>query len=365
MTREVAPWRWRLFAGPADEPRSRRASEVIALVGSGLALAIIGSISQPPAGFERAVLTLIRVVPDGLDGLWQFLIDLVTIMAIGVAAASVVRRRWTVGRDLLVAFVVAAALSSLVARSVLGSWPAIWDSVRASRSVSSFAPLRLVLPGAVVLTASPHLSQPARRLGLTVVLLGLVATVLFGSASPTGATAGVLAAAMAAAIVHLIFGSPRGRPGLDDVAIALVGLKVDARALGVAVRQPAGVFVVDALDADGDRLLRDAEVGLTDFRGATVTPTETQLRTDDAQLLVTTAVAAGSDAALPAALEALGPRGWKRPCPSCSSPHSPPGSGSWCAKPASTSTSSATAPPNWPVSPRPICSGFGASPCGR
>ena len=55
------------------------------------------------------------------------------------------------------------------------------------------------------------------------------------------------------------------------------------------------------LVVDGD------EVGVVDFRGATLAPTDQQLRTDEAQALVTSGLAVGFDAAVAAALATLGP----------------------------------------------------------
>ena len=48
------------------------------------------------------------------------------------------------------------------------------------------------------------------------------------------------------------------------------------------------------------------DMGLVDFSGATVTPTQDQVNTDRAQLLATTAVVAGTDSALRAAVDVLG-----------------------------------------------------------
>ena len=51
------------------------------------------------------------------------------------------------------------------------------------------------------------------------------------------------------------------------------------------------------------------EVGVVDFRGATLAPTDQQLRTDEAQALVTSGLALGFEPALGLALEALGSEG--------------------------------------------------------
>ena len=221
---------------------------------AGVGLAFLAAIGDPPPGFERAVLRLVASVPDGLSGLWQLLVHLVAVLAAVLAVATVVRRRWSLGRDLVVAIALSLGASLAIGRSVLGSWPAIWDSLRTAGPSLYFPPLRLAVPSAVVMTASPHLSQSARQVGRWIVLLGLLAMALVGAATPSGAAAAVLIAAVIAAAVHLIFGSTSGRPSLDDVTLALRGLRVETRSVGVATRQPAGVFLVDAIAQNGDPL---------------------------------------------------------------------------------------------------------------
>ena len=64
------------------------------------------------------------------------------------------------------------------------------------------------------------------------------------------------------------------------------------------------------LRVDGSTVARVGdEVGLVDFAGSVVAPREDQLLTDRAQLLATTAVAAGPERAVAAGLESLGPDG--------------------------------------------------------
>jgi glycosyltransferase 2 family protein len=106
-----------------------------------------------------------------------------------------------------------------------------------------------------VATASPHLSHPVRRVSRWIVTLGATAAAVLGATTPTGAIAGLLVAALAAAVVHLVFGSCGGRPGLGDVRAAVADLGVPLASLGAADRQPAGAFLVDGVATDG-RLLQ-------------------------------------------------------------------------------------------------------------
>ena len=109
--------------------------------------------------------------------------------------------------------------------------------------------------GAVLLAARPHLSRPARRLTVWLVAFAAVSCVILEATTPSGAIAGLLIAAIGAAVVHLIFGSCEGNPSLSEVAAALAQLGVDARSLGAADRQQAGLFLVKAEDADGQPLV--------------------------------------------------------------------------------------------------------------
>ena len=60
---------------------------------------------------------------------------------------------------------------------------------------------------------------------------------------------------MAAAAVHLLFGSPGGRPSLREVSAAVDDLGVDARDLRPAELQPAGVWTVLGEGAAGEPLV--------------------------------------------------------------------------------------------------------------
>jgi uncharacterized membrane protein YbhN (UPF0104 family) len=247
--------RLRLFATPADEPRARRATDVILLVGAVLALGAISLAAFPPPGFARAVVRFLASFPDFLDGAWQVLADLLVILAVVLVVAALVRRRGSIARDLLVAAVVAAIGWLLVGRVVEGSWPAVWDGLRAAEPPPWYPSPRIAVPAAVVITASPHVTLPMRRLGRWLLALAVFAVALLGAATLLGAVAGVLVAAITAAAVHLVFGSSGGRPGLELVRSALAELGVPTATLGVADRQQAGLFVVHATDAHGDPLV--------------------------------------------------------------------------------------------------------------
>jgi hypothetical protein len=84
---------------------------------------------------------------------------------------------------------------------------------------------------------------------------GALASIALGSARPVGVIAGLSLGFAAAAIVHLVFGSPGGRPTLGEVASALGDLGVPADELRPAQLQPSGVALIWAETSAGGRLL--------------------------------------------------------------------------------------------------------------
>ena len=415
----------RLFATPADEPRARRATDLLLLAGAAIGSAVVGAFATPPPAFARAVSRFLAAFPAFFDGVWELVIDSFALLAIVFVVAAAIRRRWSIVRDIALAICVAVFVWLAVGRGVEGAWPDVWHGLRAYRPPPWYPSPRVAVPAAVVMTVSPHVTLPIRRLGRWLTLLALVAVTALGATRPLGAIAGLLIATIASSTIHLAFGSSGGRPGLDLVLHALNELRVRTVTLGAADRQQAGLFLVNATSELGEPLIvkvygRDAhdaalvstlwrtvwfreagsplrfrrleqveheafltlfagqagirtdtvvtagttaeddallvlrrngvpltdrtdhhgattvlrvwdtltrlhkagiahgqfddrhlavhgdEIGLLDFRGATVTPTETQLRTDEVQALVATVLLVGEEAATEAARDALG-----------------------------------------------------------
>ncbi len=246
---------FQLFAHVGDEPRARRATDVILLLVSLVGVVVIGTIAVPEPGFSRAVTVFLVALPDALVGIWQIIVDLPVIWAIVVLVATFVRGRMKIGRDMLLAIGVGVVAWLLLARIVNGSWPDISRILDDMRPPAVFPPARLAVASALIITASPHLVRPARRMGSALIAFAAIAAVALEATPITGAFAAILLGAAAAAIVHLAVGSSAGRPSLDVVTTALADMNVQITSLGVASRQRAGHFAVDAVNADGESLV--------------------------------------------------------------------------------------------------------------
>jgi hypothetical protein len=134
-------------------------------------------------------------LPDALVGMWQVLADLPILWGLIVLGAAFVRGRSKIGRDMLLALVVGAAMWLVISRVVNGSWPefaVLWSD---AAPPPVFPSARLGIPTALVVTASPHLVRPARRLGYLVIALGSIAAVALQASTTLGIVAALLSAA--------------------------------------------------------------------------------------------------------------------------------------------------------------------------
>ena len=117
--------------------------------------------------------------------------------------------------------------------------------IAASAPPARYPAMRLAVAAAVVVAASPHVSRPLRRIGRVRAGRRRVGELRArGRALPSGVVAGFAVGIGAAALTHLVLGSPGGRLSLDQVRVALADLGVTAPDLRYAPLSPSGVAIV-------------------------------------------------------------------------------------------------------------------------
>jgi uncharacterized membrane protein YbhN (UPF0104 family)/tRNA A-37 threonylcarbamoyl transferase component Bud32 len=217
---------------------------------------------------ERAFFDLFNTLPGDLEPLFRALYRLGTLWAVGlVVVAALVGRRWRLGRDLLVAGVLAWGIGRSIAESV-GAHESIGRSVRLAAGfggVPPFPAVRLAVTVAVIAVAAPYVTRPTRVVGAVLAAGVAVAAMYLGTAYPVDVFAGIVLGWGVGALVHLAFGSPGRRPTLSQVVDALAHLGVDARDARLAERQPSSSTLVLAHDGAGP--LRVKVIGRDDARG--------------------------------------------------------------------------------------------------
>jgi uncharacterized membrane protein YbhN (UPF0104 family) len=241
----------RVFASSRDEPRARRPTDValllLAILGLGLLViaARAGSVLQDD--FDQ----LVAHLPLLLDGVWSFGSDLVVVWSVVLVVAALVARRLSLARDCALAAVLAlvgCSIASLVSGSANVS---VARQLSASGGPPSFPALKLAMASAIIITTSPHLGRPLRHVGRWIIGLASISTVALGVARGGGVLAALALGTIVAAVVHLLFGSPGGRPSLRRVEEMFEALGLQAHDLQPALLQPEGVWVVVARLADG------------------------------------------------------------------------------------------------------------------
>jgi len=257
----------RIFSSASDAPLARRPSDIVLLLVCVVGVVALAIPAPGPTALDTAVMNLVQQLPGLFGWFWEISYNLLLAWALGLIVVALVAR----GRKKLVLHELLAALLALLFSAIAGR-AAGTDLDVSLRAVSSSQPpavylaVRAAIAIAVVVMASPHMSRPLRFLGRWIVVAGAIAGVALGTTLPIGLLAGVLIGLGSAAIVHLLFGSPAGRLSLDQIALDLDDLEVEASDIRHAPLEPRGAALALASAPDGRRLLikvygRDARDG--------------------------------------------------------------------------------------------------------
>ncbi|MBM3660241.1 MAG: flippase-like domain-containing protein [Actinobacteria bacterium] len=243
------------FARASEEPYRRRPADAFALFFGAIVVALLASRSDDPTKFEVNLSEAFTDLPSSLRGIAELLVDLGTLWAVGIiVVAALLARRWRLTRDLFLAGFLAWLVGHVIALA-LGS-ESLGDIVDAITDASStaahpFPLVRIAVVTAVVAAASPYLGRPARWLSYLVVALMVPSAMYLGIATAADAVGGIALGIAAGAFVHLLFGSPGGRPTVQQVELALASLAVEADNVHLAPVQTLGRTLMLADGHDG------------------------------------------------------------------------------------------------------------------
>jgi len=245
----------RLFSSASEAERVRRPTDYALLVIGAILLGLSALATNPAQDTEAAASSFIASLPHVFDSIWAIAADLVVVWALVLVLIAVIAQgRRALVRDQLTAGVLAALAALVAHRLVEDTWPSVRELLGNGDPVT-YPAGRLGIAVAMVVTAAPHLSRPLRYAGRWMIALGTIGTVLSQEAAVSGALAALVLGSMVAAAVHLIYGSPGGRPSLTEVTAAVQDLGIAARQLRPAELQPAGVWTVLGEGEDGEPLV--------------------------------------------------------------------------------------------------------------
>jgi undecaprenyl-diphosphatase len=220
----------RTFGPASEEPYRRRTSDWVRVVVATVAVALLVAYHDNPSAADRDLFRFFNGLPDQLQPLFDALYWAGTLWTVLIlAAAALVARRMRLARDLflagLLAGVVAGVMTNVIDAQDLSK---VFDEVTRLGNSPTFPLVRLAIVTAVVSAAAPYVTRPTRRLGQLLVFVLALSAMYLGTSYPSGIVAAVFLGWGAAALVHLTFGSPGGRPTAAQVAASLAELGVGA-----------------------------------------------------------------------------------------------------------------------------------------
>jgi uncharacterized protein (TIRG00374 family) len=203
---------------------------------------------------ESSFIALLTGLPSWATSILSFghasgLIYLLVLLFALVMGGS--KRRGAL-RDVLVAGGVAATLATMLALAVTGAWPYVLPGWGLEDAPTRFPVMRVVVVTAILVSVSPHLSRPMRRLGWWVIFISGAAAVALGFGQPSDAVGGLGIGLVAAGGVLLLVGSPRGYPDPASVGQALGALGLPLEEVWIDTEQSWGVRRLGGRTETGD-----------------------------------------------------------------------------------------------------------------
>jgi glycosyltransferase 2 family protein len=237
-----------LLAAVEAGRRNRRTIDGVLLAAAAAAAGLAGAAASSAPGQDRQVTRGLVTVLGWAGGLWRALFVAALALAVLVVLDVLVRRRWPLARDLVLALLVAAGVGLLLGRIVVSDWFPLKAHLLARWG---FPELRLAGATAILGVAAPELARPVRRLAALLVPLAALSAVVLGAALPSAALGALAFGLASAAVVRLVFGTAAGVPPTATVRAELTSLGVETADLQPAAKQRVGSAEYVGHDADG------------------------------------------------------------------------------------------------------------------
>ena len=220
--------RSRYLIATTEQPRVRRAVDVTRVVFGLLVVLWSWRLYVRVEDLDAAVLEATNWIPSWLSGTLSVVYGIAALFAIGLFVAVLLqwRDRFDAVRDMVLSVLMTAALVVVLVRLIGGEWPTLLPELGLSEPVPQFPMFRVALVAAMLRAVDPHLTRPMRRVGWVVIVMAGIAGVGLGFGLPSSAVGAIALGFAAAAVVLLVFGSPRGYPDMTSIEDALAGLGV-------------------------------------------------------------------------------------------------------------------------------------------
>lgn len=234
----------------ATEPgrRNRRTIDSVFLVWAAIVIGLSAAIASSAPAQDRDVARALTTVFGWAGALWRTAFFGLLGLAAAILVDVLLRRRWDLARDLLVAAAGVVGMTIVLGQAVESEWFPLKLHLL---SRWGYPELRLAAATAVIVVVGPELVRTVRVVATWLVPLAAFGAVVLGAALPSGGLAGLALGLGAGALARLIFGSAAGIPPTAQVVGALVSLGVEVNDLRPALQQHVGAAEYVGEGADG------------------------------------------------------------------------------------------------------------------
>lgn len=250
----IRTWARSVFGLVAEGRVRRGAADIVRLVLAALLTAGLTAYASRTGTLEATFYDLLTQLPGLGRGLFRTFTLALIALGIGLLVLAVVLRRFRLAGTILLA----GSLAGGVAYGITQAFDITAERQAAGftmgGTVPEFPVVELAAACALVLSAAPYLTRPARRLTLTLVPLGCFGEIYLLNGFPSDVLASLVIAWGASSAAHLAFGSPAGTPSVRNVEASLRAMGVDASDVELAPVQTWGTARYVARDPLGREL---------------------------------------------------------------------------------------------------------------
>ena len=228
--------------------RNRQTIDGVLLAVGAVVVGLTAVIARSAPTHDEAVGDALTTVFGWAEAVWRVAFVGLLVFAVAIVLEVLLRRRWALVRDLVVAAAILSVAGAVLGRVVESDWAPVKAHLLARWG---YPELRLTAATIVLVVVGPELVHAARVLGAWLIPFGAAGAVVLGAALPSAALGALALGLGAGAIVRLLFGTAAGFPPTEQVRETLAALDVDVRHLAPDTRQRAGSAAYVGRDAQG------------------------------------------------------------------------------------------------------------------
>ena len=241
-------WHFALLTTTEPGRRNRRTIDAVFLLVAAIVVGLTAVIARSAPEDDEAVAEALTTVLGWAGALWRTAFVGLLALAAVIVLDVLLRRRWSLARDLLVGAVVLLGAGAVLGRVVESDWLPVEGHLLSSWG---YPELRLAAATAVVVMAGPELVRWARVFATWLVPLATLGAVVLGAALPSAALGALALGLGVGAIVRIAFGSAAGVPPTEQVRAAMLALGVEVDDLAPSLQQHVGSAEFVGHDLEG------------------------------------------------------------------------------------------------------------------